>query len=255
MRHLLRQFVAGREHEVLGADAPAVRRSVAMTRVLRGIDIDDLGRCEDARALRHCGAQHRERRLARIDRQIAVADESSLAPEAEALAQRLAREIAARQPCSAPGVVLLCKAVGIEHVAREIETVAARGVRHAEFGNTSHNRIHRQSRAAPRADRVALADLARELDQRRVDLVLHQRRAGGGRALGRSAPVHHHDLDAGHGQRIGDHRAGDAGADHQHVGLDVARQGTVRDGGGAVSFPDRAAGPQILWFRNHTGAF
>ena len=83
----------------------------------------------------------------------------------------------------------------IEHIAREIKRIARRDVGDAEFcrsraaSASTASRERRQARIG-----VALADLARQLDQRRVDLVLHQRGAGRGRALGRAAPVHHHDL-------------------------------------------------------------
>ena len=116
------------------------------------------------------------------------------------------------------------------------------------------DRIDREPRAPPRALRVALADLARQLGQRRVDLVLHQRRAGGGRAFGRAAPVDDRDPQSAVAQRVGHHRAGDAGADHQHVGLKIALERLVWDGRGAMLLPDRTPGPQILWFGDHRNA-
>ena len=66
------------------------------------------------------------------------------------------------------------------------------------------------------------------------------------RAFRRPAPVHHRDPQTAVAQRVRHHRAGDAGADHQHVGLDIALERLVRDGRGAALLPDRASGPQIL---------
>ena len=134
--------------------------------------------------------------------------------------QFLALEETARQPGRAPRLVLAHQSVTVEHVAGEIERVALRDIGHAKLAQPRRDRIDRKPRAPPRALRLALPDLARQLGQRHVDLVLHQRGAGGGRALRRPAAVHHDDPQSAVAQRIGHHRAGDAGADHQHVGLD-----------------------------------
>ena len=182
----------------------------------------------------------------RIDGEIAVAEQRRRPRDAEALPQARAVEKAARQASGAPRAMLAHQPVAIEHVAREVEGVAGRHVGHAELAKPRRDGIDREPRAPPGARSIALADPARQLDQRRVDLVLHQGGAGRGRALGRAAAVHHHDVHALPAKRIGHHGAGDAGADHQHLGLEVARQRPMRERRCAMLLPDRTAGAQVL---------
>ena len=60
-----------------------------------------------------------------------------------------------------------------------------------------------------------------------------------------------HDREPGLGQRIGDHRAGDAGADDQHIGLEIAAEACMANFSRVAAFPDRASGAQISCFGDH----
>ena len=225
--------------------------AVAVTPPFRGATFIDIRRRENARAVGGCRLQQRQRRLARIDHEVAVAHQRRGPRDAKLVAQRLAVEEAARQAGGPSRLVLALELVAVQHIAGEIERVAARDVGDAEFVEARGERVHGEARAPPGAHGVVLADLAREHDQRRVDLVLHERGAGDRRALGQAALVDDGDLPPADGEGVGDHRAGDAGADDEHVGLDVPRQAFVRHRWRAAAGPDRMPGSQVSSGRGH----
>ena len=94
--------------------------------------------------------------------------------------ESLAVQEVAWQSGRAPRFVLAHQSVAIEHVAGEIKRIARRNIGHVKFAQPRRDGIDREPRAPPRTLRVAQTNLALQLYQRRVDLVLHERRAGGG---------------------------------------------------------------------------
>jgi hypothetical protein len=93
----IRQFVAGREHQMAALETPAVR-GLRRHAVAPGIYTDDLDRREDPGFAPRGGVEQPKGRLAWIDRKIAVPEQRRGARDAEALAQRLAIEQAAGKP-------------------------------------------------------------------------------------------------------------------------------------------------------------
>ena len=189
----MRQLVAGREHEMPAMDAPPIgrrRRHAALARR----NVDDILRRKNPRAVGGRRLQERQRGLARIDREVAVTHQRGGARDPEprrAAPCGRGSGSAGRRP-AAPHA--RARARRVQHIAGEIERVASRDVGHAQLVEARGERVHREARATPGAHRLLLADLAREHDQRRVDLVLHERGAGDRRALGEAAPVDDGDL-------------------------------------------------------------
>ena len=121
----------------------------------------------------------------------------------------------------------------------------AKRQRDPQRGDPRPQVVDREPRPAPRALGRVPADRPRQQRQRRVDLELHQRRRRARRPEHRPAPVDQHHRAPRRGQRLGDHRAGNAHADHQHLGARVAPQRRGRHPRRAVGAPDRPPGPQV----------
>src|SRR6185503_16753072 len=96
----------------------------------------------------------------------------SAADNAEPFAKAFPIQIPAGQPCGPPRGVFALKLTVVEKVAGEVKRIAALDVGNAEFAEPRRNGIDRQPRSPPGADCVDLSDLAEQLDQGRVDLVL-----------------------------------------------------------------------------------
>ena len=120
LRHGVRQFVAGGEDEMAALNAAAIARDGRDAAPL-GIHIDHFGRCVYRGAERNCMVQQRECRLARVDREIAVAHEGGIGLDAEALSQVGAIEEAYLQARGAARITLPLETVRVELIAGEIE--------------------------------------------------------------------------------------------------------------------------------------
>ena len=107
--------------------------------------------------------EQRNRRLSRIDGEVAVSQQRGRSRNAKSRSQLAALEEMARQPGGAPGLVLAHQSVTIERVAREIERVACGDVRHLKLAQPRRNCVDRKPGAPPRALRVPLADFSRQL--------------------------------------------------------------------------------------------
>jgi hypothetical protein len=84
----------------------------------------------------------------------------------------------------------------VEDIASEIERIAAGDVGDAEFAEPGRYGVNRQPRSAPSTNRIGLSDLARQMNEGSIDLMLNQRRAGGAGALGRPPLVDDDDFEA-----------------------------------------------------------
>src|SRR5262245_32315896 len=109
------------------AKLPPARRGGGDTG-FAGDDVDGLDwRKNPGVALRR-RIEERKRRLARIDREVAIAEQRRGTSDAKSIAQLLALEEAARQPRRAAHLVLAHERVTIEHIAGEIERIPWRHV-------------------------------------------------------------------------------------------------------------------------------
>ena len=197
--------------------------AVAVTCASFGIDIDDVDRAEDFAVLRRGRVEQRERGLARIDREVAVAQQRGRPCDAEPRAKLLAVEKAAREARGAARLVLAHQLVAVEHIAREIKRIAHRDVGDAKL-----------LAAAPPAHRPQAASAARRAPRPAVPILRASLISGVSISYCTSAVLAVVEPLAGprrsttatfkplSRKRVGQHRPGDAGADHQHVGFDIA---------------------------------
>ena len=252
-RHPVRQLITRCKNQMIAMDAASVarrrRNAVSFRR-----HVDDLEWRKNPRTALSRGFQQCKRGLPRIDHQISKAQERRGPRDSKLVMERSAVQEAARQTACAPRFVLAIELLSVEDVAREIERIAPRDVGHVQFTEPRRERFHRQARSAPGADGPLLADLARERRQRRVDFILHERGTRDRRALGEAALVDDHDLSSRGCQRISNQGSGNAGADHEHVGRDVAVEAVTRHGRRASALPDRASAAQISFCGSHRSA-
>ena len=234
---------------MLAADAPALFRGRDPPGAAAP-EVGDLGRCVDARAERLRPDQQARGHLARIDGEIGGREQRGGVIDAEARAQRGAIEKRRVDAGRAAQLSLAFEIAHAEAVAREIER-AARLRFELALDEIACEIRDREARAPPRADRIALADLALQFGERHVDFVGDQRRARDGRALRRPPPIDNDRVEPGFHERVGDHRAGDAGADDQHLGAGVAGERAMRHARRAHVLPERAVGPQFALVGDH----
>lgn len=161
------------------------------------LDICDLDRCREARAVRDRGPEEAGGEAARVGCEAAVGDERGRAIDADAPTKFRAVEKARLKARGASGLCLAGERIGIEEVASKIEAVPRHlpGV-DAEGTRAVEKAAGGKEGAAPGADGVASSDPVGEECEGGVDLVLDERGARRRRAEGRAAPVDDEDAVA-----------------------------------------------------------
>jgi len=243
--HAVGKLISGRKDKVGAMNASPVRQRRGHTARLRR-DVGDVQRRKNPRAGGDGGIQQRERGLPWIDDKVVVAHQRRDPCHSKPVVQLPATQKSTRQSARPARLVLASKSSGAELIAGEVEGIPSRDVGEPKLAKPRCERFHCQARPAPGAYGRLHADLARELDQRRIDFVLHQRGACQGRTFRKAALVDDGDLQPGRRQRIGDKCAGEAGTYHQHVSLVILGQARARDSGRGATLPDRAAASQVL---------
>ena len=233
-----------------GADRPAVggRRGDP---VAARFDIGDFGRGIDPRAALDRGVEEAAGQATRIEGEVVEGEQRRRALDAEAVGERPSVEELRLDAGLAAGLRLGRDSRGVEQVAGKIKVVGPTRIGgDAQRAGPCGQRMERQMRPAPGAFGLHPPDLLRQVDQRRVDLVFDQRRARRRRPHHRTALVDDDDAVAV-GQRLGNQRSGNAGADDQHIPLHVADQRAVRDGRHRPALPIGPPGAQVTVFGCH----
>ena len=244
-RHALRQFITRREDQVARAQCRALSRGGADAATIR-LHSRDLDRSQESGASAQRDVQEACRQSPRIGREAAVTKQAMPACDTELRRDLARREVGDFEAGAAARGGLLAQGVGIEERAVQIEGTAIVDVGiDAQMLDALAQAVERQPGPSPHPLRPVEADVSCEMRERCVDLVLHERSGGRCGTRDRRTPVDDQHVEAGIAQRIGDHRATDAGADDDDVGRGVAPQDVASQARQSSGMPYRTAGPQV----------
>jgi hypothetical protein len=111
--------------------------------------------------------------------------------------------------------------------------------------------MKRKERAAPRAYRFLLADLADQLRKWGIDFIKQQRRVGRRRTPEWAAPIDDDDLMAVRCEKIRRKRSRNSCTDDKNVALNVACELARPDCRRPIRLPNRRSAPQIAMRADH----